>query len=100
MLHGDGDDWKGALKVSCYKCMKETKALRDIFLNEEEFKKECNKMWNLRKRKLQRNAGDARGMDWKTCVSRISKRYEGQSKKEWRKHIKTAILRKSCSTLS
>jgi hypothetical protein len=91
LLHGDADDWQGALTVSCYKCTKETRALREIVLTEEEFKKECNGMWNLRKRKLHRNSGDARGLDWNTCVSRIGNRHNGQSKKEWRESIKTMI---------
>jgi hypothetical protein len=77
--------------VSCYNCIKKTRAIRDIEVTEEEFKKECNKMWNQRKRKLHRNAGDARGLDWKTCVSRIGNKYDGQSKKEWREAIKAML---------
>jgi hypothetical protein len=91
LLHGDAEDWQGGLTVSCYKCMKDVRALHDIVLTEEEFKTECNKMWNYRKRKLHRNAGDARGLDWNTCVSRIGNRHNGQSKKEWRDSIKAMI---------
>jgi hypothetical protein len=93
LLYGDDlDDWQGGLLVTCYKCTKEVRATRDtIELTEEEFKTECNKKWNRRKRKLQRNAGTARGLDWNTCVSRIGNRYEGQNKKEWRESIKLAI---------
>jgi hypothetical protein len=78
--------------VSCFKCTKEVRAVHGPpELTEEQFKAECNQQWNKRKRKLQRNAGTARGMNWQQCVSAIGNKYDGQSKKEWREHMKAAI---------
>ena len=75
-----GTEWQSELPLCCFNC-------QDEFENQQDFGKEVQKLWKQRKNHRNREKAFVRTCRWESVKEQIDSRYEGESRKEFRKRL-------------